>query len=605
MNHKFTTSMLLIGAVLLGVFIWFFERESETSSQEAIRNQMVFAVYPSSITRILTERDGAEIECTKASGNWRLTRPADAPVDTGVVERMIAGMARVERGELITADTLKERGLTPADYGFDEPRARITYQNNRGSFTWLIGRDAPLGENLYVMAEGQGDIISAPQTLLHLIPEDASWIRDRTLFHAETAAVRGIDLRRPTGFLQLRHPESNGWIMLQPHKGRADILNIHALIETILTARIDQFITDEKTDLTVYNLEEPDYELTLFTQDEQTQTLRIGKPHPDQPDTRYAKWVESDSVFTVPAEWVQLLDQKDDPLRNRHILGVLPARITKLQIARGEQRVDLTKTNEQWNITRPAQWEAEPSQVQDLLQTLAQAVVLDFVDNPSPEQQRLMSNAVWTIHFVANGKTNQLQISEVGSDGHRLVQRTEESTLYSTDADLIRETFASPLFFKNRTVLQINPSQIEKIVQQSGENECRVQSTENTFTAADRTQRLDSEALFELTTELTALNTKRYVAFNPDALEPYGLSEPPFRLTITLSGTDTLGRVILLGKTTDEGRFAMVQGQDIVFVLSDETAQALTRNLTQSVNPEMTKHETPNDEGNDEERNIQ
>ena len=593
MKHKLTTGMLLIGAVLLGAFIWFFERKSETSSQENVRNQMVFAVYPASITQILTERDGVEIECTKASGNWRLTRPADAPVDTGMVERMIAGMARVERGELITAETLKERGLTPADYGFDEPRARITYQNNRGSFTWRIGRDTPLGENLYVMAEGQGDIISAPQTLLHLIPEDASWIRDRTLFRDEMAAIRGIDLRRPTGFLQLRHPESNGWIMQQPHKGRADILSVHALIEKFLEVRIGQFITDEKAELTVYGLEEPDYELTLFTQDEQTQTLRIGKPQPDQPDARYAKWVDSDSVFTVPAAWVQILDQKDDPLRSRHILGVLPARITELQIVRGEQQVNLAKTNEQWQITRPAQWEAEPSQVQDLLQTLARAVVLDFVDNPSAEQQQLMSNALWTIDFVVNGKTNQLQISEEDSDGHRIVQRTEESALYSVNANLIHDTFANPIFFRDQTVLRIDPAQIEKIVQKAGENEFSVQSTENTFTAADRTQRMDPEALFELTAELIALNTKRYVAFNPDSLEPYGLSEPSFRLTLTLSGANTLGQVVLLGNAVDGGRFAMVQGQEIVFVLADKTVHPLTRNLTQPLEEKTEEIDRP------------
>jgi len=593
MKHKLTTGMLLIGAVLLGAFIWFFERGSETSHQEKVRNQMVFAVYPESIDSIVMERGGVEIECTKASGTWRLTRPADAPVDAGIVKKVIAGLARVERGELITAETLKERGLTPADYGFNEPRARITYQNNRGSFTWLIGRDAPLGENLYVMAEGQGDIISAPQTLLHLVPEDSSWIRDRTLFRDEMAAVRGIDLRRPSGFLQLRHPENNGWVIQQPHKGRADIMGVHALIEKFLQARIIEFITDEKSELSVYGLEEPDYELTLFTRDEETQTLRIGKPHPDQPDARYAKWVESDSVFTVPAEWTQILDLKDDPLRSQHVLGVLPARITELQIARGEQQVHLAKTNEQWQITRPAQWDAETSQVQELLQTLAQAVVLDFVDNPSAEQQQLMSNAIWSIDFVVNGKTNTLQISEEDSDGHRLVQRSEESSPYSVDANLIHNAFANPLFFRNRTVLQIDPSQIEKIIQKAGEKELSIQNTENTFAAVDRTQRMDSAAFIELTSELVTLNTKRYIAFNPDSLEPYGLSKPPFRLTIALSGTNTLGRVVLLGDAADGGRFAMVQGQDIVFVLADKTVQALTRNLTQPLEEKTQEIDQP------------
>ncbi len=585
--------MLLISVVLLGAFIWIFERGSEASHQQKLRNQMVFAIYPASITAIQMERGGVEIECSKAGGIWRLIRPTDAPVDTGTVEKMIAGMAHVERGELITAETLKERGLTPSDYGFDEPRARISYQNNRGSFTWLIGRDTPLGKNLYVMAEGNGDIISAPQTLLHLIPEDASWIRDRTLFRGEAASIRGIDLSRPAGFLQLRHPESGGWFMLQPHKGRADILSVHALIEKILATRIGEFITDEKADLTVYGLAEPDIELTLFTQDEQTQTLQIGKPNPDQPEARYAKWVESDSVFTISSEWAKTFDLENDQLRSRHILGVLPARITELQITQGERQVDLTKTNRQWQITRPARWNAEPAQVQELLQTLAQALVLAFVDNPSAEQQQLMADAPWTIIFVADGETNTLQISKKNSGLQRLVQRSGESALYTVDASLVYDAFADPLFSRSRTVLQIDPSQIEKVTQQSGDEKLSIQSDGSTFESSDRTQRIDAEAVFDLMALLISLRTERYIEFNPDSLDPYGLNQPPFRLTVTLSGTNTLGRVLLLGETTEGGRFAMLQGQEIVFVLADKTVLAITRNLTQPLEEKTEEIDQP------------
>ena len=599
MKPKLTTSMLLIGAVLLGAFIWFFERDSENSHQKKQRTQTIFAVYPNSIHSIFLERNGVEIECSKASGVWRLVRPTDAPVNTGIVEKMIAGMARVERGELITAETLKSRNLSPSDYGFDEPRARITFHNNRGTFTWLIGRDAPLGDRLYIMAKGSGDIIAAPQTLLNLVPEDAAWIREHALFRDDVASVRGIDLRRPTGFLQLRHSEGNGWLMQQPHKSRADISAIHDLIEKILAARIKEFITDEKTDLTVYGLEDPTFELTLFTQDEKTQTLRIGKTNPEQPDTRYAKWVESDSVFTVPEEWVSLFEIKADLLRNRKLLGVLPARISELQITRGEQRVDLVKTNDSWQITRPVQWDTERSQVKELLQTLAQAQILNFVDDPSVEQKQRMADAPWSIRFTENGKTHTLRISDADSEGLRLVQRDEETSLYITDDSLMNEMFIDPLFFRTRTVLQIDPTQIKKITQKEDKEGSCIQSTENTFTSSDPTKRVDSEAVFGVTTELMNLQTTSYIAFNPASLKPYGLDVPSFRLSVTLNGTNAMGRIILLGNATEGGRFAMVQGQKIIFVLADKTVQTLTKKMTQSVKPSGVEPESKHENSKD------
>jgi len=595
MKRKLTTGMLLIGVILLGAFIWFFEQDSETSSQHQQRVGTVFSVYPESITSILTEREGVEIECSKVSGTWQLIRPAKAPVDNGIVEKMIAGMARVERGELIRTETLLERGLTSADYGFDAPRAKITFQNNRGTFTWLIGRDAPLGDRLYIMPAGGGDIIAAPQTLLNLIPKDPAWIRDHTLFHDDVAAVRGIDLRRPSGFLQLRQPEGNGWVMQQPHKGRVDVLSAHSLLEKTLSARIVEFIIDEKTDLTVYGLEEPAYELTLFTLDEQTQTLRVGKPHPDKPETRYAKWVENDSVFTVSAEWAEVLDMDNELLRNRHILGVLPARITELQLTQGEQQVDLVQTNGQWKITRPARWDTEPAQVKDLFQTLAQAMVINFVDNPSIEQSQLMTDAPWVLSFSADENSHTLRISNPNSDGLRLVQRDEESSLYTTTSNIIDEAFIEPLFFRSRTVLQIDPVQIKKITQETGEEKTCAQKLESTFSSMDRTHVLDSEAVFNLTSELVELRAARYVTFNPASLESYGLDNPPFRITVALSGTNTLGRAILLGNPVDGGRYAMVQGQSIVFVLDEQTAQTFTQKLTQPANLEITKPTEPTD----------
>lgn len=594
MKRKLPTSILFIGAVLLGAFIWFIERDGETSHQKKQRTQTVFSVYPASINSLLLKRDGVEIECSKASGIWRLIRPADAPVNPGIVEQMIAGMARVERGELITAQTLEDRGLSPSDYGFDEPRARITFQNNRGTFTWLIGRDAPLGEMLYIMAEDGADIIAAPQALLNLVPEDVAWIRDHALFRDDVASVRGIDLRRPNGFLQLRQSENNGWVMQQPHKSRVDILGVHALIENILTARIHKFITDEKADLTVYGLEDPVYKLTVFTQDEKTQTLHIGKSNPDQPATHYAKWIESDSVFTVSEEWIELFKTEENQLRNRHILGVLPARITELQITRGEQQVDLTQTNGMWKITRPARWDAESARVNEWLQTLAQAVVLDFVDAPSPEQSKLMTNALWSILFTENGTVHTLRISAAHSDRLRLIQRDEESSFYTTDTESIDEAVIDPLFFRSRTVLQIDPSQIKKITQKNSEGEWCVQNRENTFTSTDPAQRTSSEAVFELTSLLMNVQATRYIAFNPDDLEPYGLNTPSLRLSVTLNGTNTLGQVVLLGNVVEDGRFAMIQGQPIIFVLADKTVQALTQKVTQPANqkkPEMPKLE--------------
>ena len=581
MKRKTTTWMLLIGAVLLGGFILIFERGSENSYQQAQRIRTVFAIYPESIDRILLERDGVQIECAKIAGIWRLTKPADAPVDSGMVEKMITGMAHVERGELITAGTLRERNLTPADYGFDKPRARITFQNNRGTFTWLIGRDAPVGKMLYVMPEGGGDIISAARALLNLVPKDPSWIRDRTLFFGETAAVRGLDLRRTGGFLQLRQPGNNGWVMQQPHAGRADKQAVHALIEKIFSAHIVSFVSDEKADLTAYGLEKPAYELTVFTQDERTQTLLVGKPLPENPTARYAKRVENDSVFAIPSDWTKEIEIDAGLLRSRQVLDLQPERIAAIQLTCGERQVELVHTNSQWQVVRPVRWEADPSQIGELLKALAGATVDQFVDVPSASQTAQMKTAPWEVLLTSDGKTNTLHISAAGSDGLRLVQYNNEPSLYATVDGIVRDVFADPLFYRSRTVLQVSPALILKITELIGGAELCVQKIESgTFTSGQPDRQVSANALADMMWALNDLHADRYIDFNPASLKPYGLDQPQTSLTISLSDTNVVGRMVLLGSKTGDGRFAMIQGQNIVFVVSEETAQTLTRELT-------------------------
>ncbi len=581
MKHKATNWMLLIGAVLLGGFILIFERGSENSHQQTRRMHTVFSVYPESIEQILLERDGVQIQCTKTAGIWRLTKPADAPVDSGVVEKMIVGLARVERGELITAQTLRERNLTPAAYGFDAPRARITFKNNRGTFTWLVGRDAPVGKTLYVMPEGGGDIIAAPRTLLSLIPQNPSWIRDRTLFSGETAAVRGLDLRRTGGFLQLRQPENNGWVMKQPHTGRADSQAVQALIGKIFSARIVDFISDEKADLTAYGLEKPAYELTIFTQNELTQTLLIGNPLPEKPEARYAKRIESDSVFTVPSEWTKEFETDAGLLRSRQVLGLPPERITAIQLTRGEQQVGLIRSNGQWQVVRPVRWDTDAEQTGELLKALTGAAVKEFIDTPAAAQTAQMVSAPWEIVLTSDGKTNTLRVSELGTNGLRLVQCSGEVSFYSTAGCIVRDTFADPLFYRSRTVLEVNPMLIQKINVQSGGTEQSVQKTDTgVFAAGQPSRQVNAEALTGLMWALNELRTGRYVEYNPVSLKPYGLEQPQTALIVTLSDTNVVGRMILLGYKTEDGRFAMIQGQNIVFVVSEKTAQTLTRELT-------------------------
>lgn len=585
-NHR-STLFLFAGVLLLGAFIWLVERRAENSAARALREKTLFAVHPDTVDFLRLERGDVRIECARKGGVWRMTYPADAPVDEGIIEKMIAGLARVERGERITAETLRKRGLTAADYGFDAPRARITFKNNRGLFTWLIGRDAPLGGTLYVKAENGDDIIPAEGILLNLVPKDPAWIRDRTLFHGPPSAVRGLDLRRPSGFLQLRRTDGQ-WMMQQPRAGRAGGPAVHGLLDRLFAGRIVSFTTDTPSDLTAYGLEEPAYELTLFAQDESTQTLRIGKAPPEQPEVRFAKRVESDTVFTVPAAWLAEADVEAAALRDYHLTGIQPSAAAALKIERGGQPVELVRSNGLWTITRPSRWTADPERVDEFLQAVLPAAVAGYSDDPDSALAAMMSDPEWLIEVTSGSSTGTLRVSR-GFNGQRYVRQNGDPSLAVIESAIFRPEFSDPLFYRHRTVLEIDPGQIESLAVRSGETSRSIsKNSEGLFRSADPERQTDSEVLLNLFQALSRLQADRFEMFNPPSLDPWGLAEPAAEISIGLSGTDRIGRVILIGNETSGGRFAMLQGQMTVFVLSAETVSVLTRDLTR---PAAARHD--------------
>jgi hypothetical protein len=183
--------------------------------------------------------------------------------------------------------------------------------------------------------------------------------------------------------------------------------------------------------------------------------------------------------------------------------------------------------------------------------------------------------------LTSEGKTNTLHISAVATNELRLVQYNDEPTLYVTDKRIVHAVFADPLFYRSRTVLEVNPTLIQKITVQNGSAEQSVQKIDDgSFAAGTPSRQVSAKALTDIMWALNDLHADRYVDYNPVSLKPYGLDQPQTAVTVTLSDTNVVGRIVLLGSKTKDGRFAMIQGQNIVFVVSNQVVQTLTTELT-------------------------
>jgi len=151
----------------------------------------------------------------------------------------------------------------------------------------------------------------------------------------------------------------------------------------------------------------------------------------------------------------------------------------------------------------------------------------------------------------------------------RQVQRTE------TESEFLPPHFGAADFFaglRDTRILAIAPALITEMYQMIGTN-------------AETRLTPDNAAFQTLAVLFEDFQAERVEALVAESLDKYGLKDPACTIRLNLiSDLASPQRVLLIGAEVSQGqRYAMVKGQDSVFVLSEPATQLLMmpfRNLT-------------------------
>jgi hypothetical protein len=89
-------------------------------------------------------------------------------------------------------------------------------------------------------------------------------------------------------------------------------------------------------------------------------------------------------------------------------------------------------------------------------------------------------------------------------------------------------------------------------------------------------------AIPELLILASSLRAERIESMNATNVLAYGIDESSTRVTFGLTGASGILKTVLIGGPCGtNGVYSMIQGQDVVFVLNKERAQALSRPLVE------------------------
>ena len=607
MNPR-TTIILLLVALGFGAWLYFVDRKGETTKEREEAARKALKIDQKKITGFtFTAGSNLTVTCAKQNDKWRLTAPVAARADAGAVDRLLSGVADMKRGEVITEQERTQRNTKLSDYGLESPRCTVALDLGGRKQAVLFGRNAPVGDALYVKDADRGDIVATESSVTNNFPTNVVALRDRALLSGSAFDVKRLDLRGGGRLVQLTKTDKGEWQMQQPIVARADRGAVQGVLDAAFDWKVAEFTADGVADFTPYGLDENAVKITVNAGDKANeQVLLVGKQAGTNAAQVFASTPPEKAVYAVSTDALAKVSIKINDLRDRRLFTLSTFDVAGLKVQQGEKKLELQKnTNGEWSLVQPRAEKADGQRVQDFLTQLTGVKIEEFLDQNAANPGALgLAAPAWRVTLLktsATAATNApakvipgedtqtLLISGQARPNARTAVRLEhEATPYEIASAAITNLTADPLVFRTRDLLAVNPSDVLKLtvvrgnVTQSVE---RASGTNDFAVTAPVKGPADKEQISEVLNAFCYLRAIRFVTADEKDLGKFGLAQPELALTLAPKGDASQAKTVLLGATTEGGRFGMIRGQDLVFVLDASAALVLAKDWLKPAAP--------------------
>jgi Domain of unknown function (DUF4340) len=278
------TLLAMLGVVLvLGGFIYFFEKDLPSTDERRDLEKKVVTVEKDAVEAVVVEWDGKKVRLEKepADGSdetggdeagadraWRIVEPLSARADATAVTGLLSSLTGLEKKR-----TLED--VDRAALGLDEPEVEVTLATADGEVKLAVGAEVPASKDRIVDSGGVYQV--AGGFVDGLTKEPGEW-RDKKLFTAARGDVDRITLAAGDAKVLLGRRGEDFWIE-SPLTDRADDRLTDELLTDVTGLRVETFLDDAPLDPDLVGLDPPRQVVEVVLKDrEEPFRLELGAP---------------------------------------------------------------------------------------------------------------------------------------------------------------------------------------------------------------------------------------------------------------------------------------------------------------------------------------
>lgn len=622
MNWRNTLILAII--VIAGLaYFRFFEMKRPGTEEARRQSQNMVNVDRTKIDGIVIQNGDQKIEIRRRDNKWRLETPIKDQADNALIETLLSDLENWQKEGTIPAKEIDSDKSKLTEYGLNNPKLKLKLLGRDRPPEILFGKDAAMEGRMYVRFQNSKETFLAGQSVKKDIDKKPEEFRDRKLTDLSNAQVRRVVLKTPAGEIELEKKDTN-WEILKPLRARADDQKVNDLISQVTSARIGQFVADDRGDLRPYGLAEPRGSITLFDQEQKKdqkveigesikvagredkgQTLQIGTISDKEKDQVHVRFAPRGSVYTLPKKIEGILNTKPADLRDNHLVRIDTNILDRITIdAPAKAKTVLARKDGSWTIANQNNAPADSGAVQRMIDALQNERVTKFVEDVAsnlpkygldkPQLQLTFSS--FASENTAETKAGEEPFATIAfgkEEGDNVFARlTDEPFVVAVHRGLLEQISPDPLRWQNLSIFKFKPEQIRTISITTDKELLLERGQNNQWHWLKGSGGINQANLQSILKTLSSLYAARWLGeTNPQQ----GFDKPQLVLSFTSSADNKTPYKLTVGAQNNDGTFcARVDGRDGTFTISGSDYNTLKLPLEMQGTPSPSQAVSPN-----------
>ncbi|HYA35258.1 MAG TPA: DUF4340 domain-containing protein, partial [Candidatus Binataceae bacterium] len=368
------------------------------------------------------------------------------------------------------------------------------------------------------------------------------------VFTVKPEEITKIDLKYPDRELTIERKAGEPWMLTKPINSKADQTASDNLARAIADCQVTKTVEEHPEDLGPFGLAKPQVTVTIATNKGQTlPSLDVGKTTPIG-FSAYLKKSDGPAVMLTSSAFPSGMNKTVDQMRDRELMTFKVDEVNRITIEQIDQPpIEIDRDGEKWKIVKPAAYAGDSTQIRQLLSTLNDAKVADFVaDAPTDvSQYGLTKPRVVVTVYTKSGQESLLfgfKQKEQGRDGV-YVRRGERAPVYTVH-QWVMTTVAKPvLALRDKSVLVFEPSDVGAVKAAIDGRQFELRRTDKGWDLVDagKTSPADVPNVERFLDHIRDLRGTSIVMDPVKTPGMFGLATPPITITVTNRGGKEIG----------------------------------------------------------------